>query len=197
MVAEETFVPEHRGVRSGRLFRGQCEAAGRHATAVYRTPIVPGLATHLAAVLTGMAWPALDDAIERTRAQVDKYSGLQKAERPGLQMRLAEADAELRCADALLDDTIRLLEHAAGGDDSTALRARARYQASYCSELAARAVARLMGGSGARAAFDGSRLQQSYRDLAMGKTHAMIDLDSAAQVFGRTLLGLDTGDAAL
>lgn len=197
LVAEETFVPEHRGVRSGRLFRGQCEAAQRHASTVYRTPVVPGLATHLAAVLTGMARPALEDAIERTRAQIDKYTGQQKADRPGLQMRLAESDAELRCADALLEDTILLLEQAADGADSTALRARARYQASYISELAARSVARLMGGSGARAAFDGSALQQAFRDITMGKTHAMIDLDSAAQVFGRTLLGLDTGGAPL
>jgi alkylation response protein AidB-like acyl-CoA dehydrogenase len=197
LVAEDTFVPEHRGVRSGRLFRGQCEAAQHHATTVYKTPIVPGLSTHLAAALIGMARPALDDTIERTREQIDKYTGQKKADRPGLQMRLAEADAELCCADAMLEDTIRLLEHAAGGNDDIPLRARARYQASYACELSRRAVERLMTGSGARAAFDGSRLGQAFRDVTMGKTHAMIDLDGGAQVFGRTLLGLDTGGAPL
>lgn len=197
LVAEDVFVPEQRSVRSGTLFRGRSEASQRHATDLYCTPIVPGLATHLASVMVGMALPALDDAIERTRQQADKYTGQQKADRPGMQMRIAESDAELRCAETMLQDTITLLEHAAGGADSTALRARARYQASYVCELARRSVERLMSGSGARAAFDGSRLQRTFRDVTMAKTHAMVDLDSAAQVFGRTLLGLDTGSAPL
>lgn len=191
MVADDVFVPEHRTVRSGKLFRSQTEASLNHPSSMYRTPVVPGLATHLAAALLGMAYPALDDAVARVREQRDNYTGQEKADRPGLQLRIAECDVELRCAQALLDDTIALLERAAKGEDSDTLRARAKYQAAYTAELARRAVERLVSASGARAAFDGNRIQQSFRDITMGKTHAMIDLDVSAQGHGRSLLGLD------
>ncbi len=197
LVADDVFVPRHRGIRSGVLFRNESENARQHATHLYRTPIVPGLSCHLASVMVGIAAAARDDAIERTREQADRYMHTAKADRPGLQMRLAEVDAELRCADALLDQTLSLLERAAGGEDSLPLRAQARFQASYVCKLTHQAAGKLIEGSGARAAFDESVLQRAYRDLTMARTHAMIDIDSASQVYGRTLLGLDPGRVPL
>lgn len=191
MVADDVFVPEHRSVRSGKLFRSQTETSLAAENPMFRTPLVPGLSTHLAAALLGMAYPALDDAIARVREQDDKYTAQKKVDRPGLQLRIAESDIELRCAQGLLDNTIELLERAAAGEDDDALRARAKYQAAYVSELARRAVERLFNASGARAAFDGNRIQQSFRDITMGKTHAMADLDNSALAHGRALLGLD------
>lgn len=191
--AEDVFVPAHRGINTGTLFRGESEWQLRHPTRLYRTPIVGGLSAHLAAVTLGMARTALADALERTGGQGDRYTGGSKRDRVGLQMRLAEADVELHSAGLLLDDTAAQLKAISEGDDTIAARGRAKYQAAYCMELAARAVGRLMAASGARAAFDGSRIQQAFRDINMARSHAMADLDVAAETRGRLLLGLEPG----
>ncbi|MEQ9638919.1 MAG: hypothetical protein RIM84_02765 [Alphaproteobacteria bacterium] len=191
--AEDGFVPAHRGMNTGELFRGESEWQARHPTRLYRTPIVGGLSAHLASVTLGMARAGFADALDRTGGQGDRYTGGGKRERAGLQMRLAEAEAELRCAALLLADTAAVLKSISEGEDTPAARGRAKHQAAYVIELCARAVGRLMAASGARAAFDGSRLQNAFRDINMARSHAMADHDGAAETRGRLLLGLDPG----
>jgi alkylation response protein AidB-like acyl-CoA dehydrogenase len=191
--AEDVFVPAHRAVNTGTLFRGESPWQARHATRLYRTPIVAGLAAHLAAVAIGIARPALADALGRSGGQGDRYTGARKADRVGLQMRLAEADVELRAAGLLFDDTCALLAGIADGESSVEARGRAKYQAAYGVELCARAIGRLMAAAGARAAFEGSVLQRAFRDLNMARSHAIGDLDTSAETHGRLLLGLGPG----
>ncbi len=197
LVADDVFVPEHRAIRSGTLFRNEAETLADQETTLYRTPIVPGLSCHLASVMVGIAEAAHADAVDRIRGQGDRYMHNDKIDRPGLQMRLATADADVRNAASLLDHTLSLLEEAAGGNDSIELRGQARFQASYVCELTQGAVERLVTASGARAAFEGSVLQRAHRDITMARTHAMIDLDTSAQVYGKILLGLDPGRVPL
>jgi alkylation response protein AidB-like acyl-CoA dehydrogenase len=107
-------------------------------------------------------------------------------------MRLAEARGELTCAERLVDDALNLLVQATDRDDTPALRAQAKFQAAHAVELFRRAVDRLMAASGARSAFDDSALQRAFRDLTMAAKHEMINFDTSAQAYGRTLVGLDT-----
>ncbi|MBL6952746.1 MAG: hypothetical protein ISR50_08935 [Alphaproteobacteria bacterium] len=190
--AEDILVPEHRAMDSGLLLSGRGEWAGRHGNALYRIPIIPGLAVYLAAATRGIADAAFDAALALITAQTDRYTGKPKLERPGMHMRLAEARGEITCAGRLVDDTLELLVRAAGRDDSPALRAQAKFQAAYAVELFRRAVDRLMAASGARSAFDDSALQRAFRDLSMAAKHEMINYDTSAQTYGRTLVGLDT-----
>jgi alkylation response protein AidB-like acyl-CoA dehydrogenase len=191
LVTESVFVPEHRVMDSGTLLGGRSPFADHHVTRVYKTPILSGLTAMGAATVLGIALPAFDAAVELIVEQKDRYSGKPKVDRPGLQTRLAEARNEIRCAEALMGDVMDLLEAAAAGADSPALRAQARFQASYAAELCRRAVDRLMAASGARAAFDTSALQRAFRDLTMASKHQMLNFDEAALAYGRTLVGLD------
>jgi alkylation response protein AidB-like acyl-CoA dehydrogenase len=136
-------------------------------------------------------------ALELTGGQRDRYTGADKADRPGLQMRFAEASTELRGAELLLTDVLDLLERIAGGADSVDNRALARYRAAYAVELCRRAVDRVMQATGARSAFDASPIQQAFRDITMAAKHELANLDGSAQTYGRTLLGLDPGDVPL
>lgn len=190
--AKDIFVPEHRAMDSGLLLSGRGDWAGRHGNELYRIPIIPGLAIYLAAAALGIAEAAFDAAMELITSQTDRYTGKPKLERPGLHMRLAEARGELICAELLVDDTLDLLVRAAGQDDTPALRAQAKFQAAHAVELFRRAVDRLMAASGARSAFDDSALQRAFRDLTMAAKHEMINFDTSAQAYGRTLVGLDT-----
>jgi alkylation response protein AidB-like acyl-CoA dehydrogenase len=191
LVAERVFVPEHRTIDSGTLLGGRSEWSARHATRLYRIPILPGLTAMAATAVLGIAVPAFDAAVALILEQKDRYTGKPKVDRPGLHARLAEARNEIRCADLLLERAADLLEQAASGADAPALRADARFQASYAAELCRRAIDRLMAATGARSAFDSSPLQRAFRDLTMAAKHQMLNFDDASLAFGRTLVGLD------
>lgn len=193
VVAEDVLVPEHRVIDSGALLGGRSPWSARHDTDLYKVPILPGLAVHVAASALGMAQAGLADAAERFGIQDDRYSASAKADRPGLHLRMAESTAELRSAELLLDDTIGLLTAAAQGADTKPLRAKAKYQATYSIELSRRAIARVANAAGARALFDSSRLQRCLRDVTMASQHAVADLDTVGQAYGRTLLGQGPG----
>lgn len=193
VVSEEAFVPSHRMIDSGELLGNRSPWSVRHRTSVYRTPILPGLSVHVAAAALGLARAGLDDAVERFGVQEDRYIGTPKANRPGLHMRIAEANTELRAAELLVDDSLLLLRAASEGADSKALRAHAKYQGSYAIDLCRRSLDRIINAAGGRAAFDGSRLQQSFRDVTMASQHAVADLDTVGEAYGRTRLGMDPG----
>jgi alkylation response protein AidB-like acyl-CoA dehydrogenase len=191
VTAESVFVPQHRAIDSGTLLGGRSPFADRHATRVYRTPIMAGLTAMAATAVLGIALPAFDSAVELVVEQKDRYTGKPKVDRPGLHLRLAEARQEIRGAELVMDEVVGLLERAAGGADSPALRAEARFQASYAAELCRRAIDRLMAATGARSAFDASPLQRAFRDLTMASKHQMLNFDDASLAYGRTLVGLD------
>lgn len=193
VVADDVFVPSHRVIDSGALLGGRSPWSARHSTDLYKAPILPGLAVHVAASALGMAEAGLADAAERFGIQDDRYSGSAKVDRPGLHLRMAEATAELRTAELLINDTVELLQAVAAGADSKAKRAEAKYQATYAIELCRRAVDRIAAGAGGRALFDNSRLQRCFRDVTMASQHAVADIDTVGQAYGRTLLGLDPG----
>ena len=193
VVATQAFVPTHRMIDSGDLLGGRSPWSDRHRTSVYRTPVLPGLAVHVAAATLGLARAGLDDAVDRFGVQEDRYMGSPKSRRPGLHMRLAEANTEVRSAELLIEDTIGLLRQAADGADSKQLRAHAKYQGCYAIEMCRRALDRVTTAAGGRAVFDGSRLQQAFRDVTMASQHQVADLDTVGEAYGRTRLGMDPG----
>ena len=193
VVLDEVLVPDEFTMDSGELLGARGPWSAQHPTRLYSTPILPGLAVHVAASAIGIARGGLDDAVERFGSQNDAYLGTAKADRPGLQMRLAESETELAMAELLLSDTVGLLEHAAAGHDTKALRARTKYQASYAIDVSRRVLDRIVTAAGARAMFDGSILQKAHRDVQMASQHAVADLDGVGQAYGRTLLGQDPG----
>lgn len=193
VTVENLFVPEHRTLDSRDLFAGRSKWAERHPTNVYKTPVFSGLSSILASAMLGIAENGLIAAKALILDQKDRYTGRPKADRPGLHMRLAQAVAELQCAEHMLDDNFDLLEMMADGGTTSPLRAQAKFQATYSAELSRRAIDRLISSTGSRSAFDNSPLQKAFRDLTMGAKHETINFDNACQGYGRVLLGLDLG----
>lgn len=190
---EDVFVPGHRTLDSRALFGGRSEWADRHPTNVYKIPIFPGLSSILASAMLGIAETGMKSAKALILSQNDRYTGRAKADRPGLHMRLAQATAELRCAEHLLDDNFDLLDVMADGGTTMSLRAQAKFQATYSAELSRRAIDRMISATGSRSAFDDSPLQKAFRDLTMASKHETINFDSACQAYGRVLLDMDLG----
>lgn len=197
VLLDDVFIPAPHAMDSGELLGVRGPWSRRHDTDLYKAPILPGLAIHVAASAIGIARSGVNDAKERFGVQRDAYIGSSKSDRPGLQMRVAEATTELRSAELLVADAIELVHHAAAGNDTRELRAHAKYQASYAIDLARRCLDRIVTAAGARAVFDGSKLQRAYRDVSMASQHAVADLDTVGIAYGRTLLGQSPGNHPL
>jgi alkylation response protein AidB-like acyl-CoA dehydrogenase len=192
VVAHEVFVPEHRMIDTRTLFRGASPYASKHASNLYRLSAEAMLSVSVATAVLGSAKYALQQFIERTKERRAILTGARKAEHGPTQVRLAEAAAEIHCADLLLHDTLADFDNqmAAGNGFSNEHRASAKWQAAYSAELCRRAVARMFSASGAHAVYAPSGLQAAFRNINVGAQHASIDFDNAGEMYARMRLGL-------
>lgn len=193
VVAKEVFVPAHRATDSRTMFRGDSPHTLNHATKLYRISAESMLSMSVATSVIGSARFALDRFIERTKERRVILSGARKAEYVPTQLRLAEAAAEIRSAELLINDGLDVLggvAEAGHGATDMAYRARVKWQAAYAVELCRRAAARLFAGSGAHAVYNSNPIQLAFRNIEVGAQHASLDFESAAELYGRMRLGL-------
>ncbi|MGK2914423.1 MAG: acyl-CoA dehydrogenase family protein [Porticoccaceae bacterium] len=195
LVAEDVFVPAQRAMPTRMLFDGLSPHGERHATHINRLPVLVCLSVQLAGAVTGIAQGAFDLYVQRTRQRREIYTGRVKRDNVGTQMRVAEAAAELSAATLMIRAAAdRCDQVAATGERlTTDERAQLKWHAAYVVELCRRATDRLFASAGAHAIYDDSLLQGRYRDINTACHHAASDLDSTAEMYGRTQLGLDPG----
>lgn len=193
VVANGAFVPLHRSMATVPLFIG---LSPHTPSAVYRLPVLPVLASMVAASVLGMAERGYEAFIERTRVRQDVYVGGAKSASSGIQRRVAEARAELDAAARLLEaicDRLDARMHEDRPPISHAERVRMRWDAAYLVELCRRAIERLFAAAGAHSVYDASELQRVHRDLNTAGHHAIADFDGSAELAGRSILGVDLG----
>src|SRR5437773_2779439 len=160
-----------------------------HARLSYRVPLRCMAGWDLAAPLVGIAQGAIDEFTSRLL----RTSGPGRtADSVALQLRLAEAAAEVDAARALhRADIAEMLDRASRGDTFTDLdRARYRRDKAFVARLSVRAVDRLFEGGGARAILDSDPIQRCHRDAHGASHHAALSWDLVAEQFGRQALGL-------
>lgn len=199
VVLDDVFVPAHRAEATGALFAGRSPHVHDHENSgLYMIPVLCSLSTQLGGTVLGMAREMLSLFIEKTRVRPDIYSGEgggAKARRGTMQRRVAEAAGEITSAELLLGRNCDLFDEITTAKQVVDDEAQAliRWQSSYAVELCRRAVERLYAGAGAHAAYNDSLMQQYYRDVMMATHHAAVDMDSAAELQGMRLLGVETG----
>ena len=66
IVVDNVFVPDQRAAFTGTLFGGQGDGVDLHPTNLYRTPVLSGLALHLASATVGIAQAAQQHFIDQT-----------------------------------------------------------------------------------------------------------------------------------
>jgi 3-hydroxy-9,10-secoandrosta-1,3,5(10)-triene-9,17-dione monooxygenase len=192
VLAHDLFVPLHRAIDTRILFRGASPHAANHATNLYRLSAEAMLSLSVSTAVLGSAKFALRQFIERTRERKVILTGARKAEHGPTQVRLAEAAAEIRCADLLIHDVLSEFDRlmTSGEHFDNLHRVRAKWQAAYAAELCRRAVARMFSGSGAHAVYTPSALQSAFRNVNVGAQHASIDFDNSAEAYARVRLEL-------
>lgn len=191
LVIRDAFVPAHRTLFPDRAGDTEWTGWDIHKRLSYRAPLRCLVGWDLVAPIIGMAQGAVDEFEARVRAG----SGPGRAaDSVPLQLRLAEASAEVDAARAVHRQSIReILDKAARGEVFTTLdRARYRRDKAFITGLAVRAVNRLFEGSGGRAIFDSEPIQRLHRDAHAASHHAALGWDVAAEQYGREALGLGT-----
>jgi 3-hydroxy-9,10-secoandrosta-1,3,5(10)-triene-9,17-dione monooxygenase len=188
VVVRDVLVPAHRTVDPSRA--GDSERTGweLHERLSYGVPLRAFTGWALAAPVIGMAQGVLDEFTARAR----HGSGPgRSADSVALQLRLAEASAEVDAARTLHRAAIReMLDRAAQGRPFPPLdRARYLRDRAFVAKLCVQAVNRLFEASGARAIMDSEPIQRLYRDVHAASHHAALGWDVPAEQFGRQALG--------
>ena len=193
LVADNVFVPNHRAMPTAALFKGDFDG---HVSPIYRLPVMSGLASMLAGTVVGIAQSGLNWFRDATRVRQEVYTGQSKAQKPGIQLRVAESMGEIELAAALVEQNCRILDEAALSGNVPMGRApilKMRWNAAYAVELSRRATERVYSAAGANATYDQSPLQRWYRDVNTACHHAIVDFDTVLEARGRSLLGLSAG----
>jgi alkylation response protein AidB-like acyl-CoA dehydrogenase len=189
IVIKDAFVPAHRVVDPDRCGADDMTGWRFHGRLSYRAPLRCLAGWDLAAPLVGIAQGAIDEFTSR----LQHTSGPGRtADSVALQLRLAEAAAEVDAARSLHRHDIReILDRAARGGPFTELdRVRYRRDKAFVARLCVRAVDRLFEASGARAVLDTEPIQRCHRDVHGASHHAALSWDLVAEQFGRQALGL-------
>lgn len=181
----DAFVPAGRWVALG---TGRAVVEGP----LYRFSLLGALALGVASVVLGLGRRAVDELVELGSKRPDG-SSRSLAERPAVQAELAEAEADLRAARALVAEAVgQCWERAAAGDelgdeDKRLLRSAANHAVAR----AARTVDRCHLMAGGTAVYRSSALQRVFRDTHAATQHAMT-APRMWEPLGRLLFGLDT-----
>lgn len=192
LVVKDVFVPAYRTIDPNRAGDGDWTGWELHRRLSYRVPLRSMTGWDLSAPVVGIAQGAVDEFTARVRGSSTPN---RTAESSALQLRLAEASAEVDAARALQRHDVRELLDKAARAETPSERDRARYRRdkAFIAKLCVRAVNRLFEGSGARAVLDSEPIQRFHRDAHAASHHAALAWDVWAEQFGRQALGLGPG----
>lgn len=184
---KDVFVPAHRTLQPNRAGDGDWTGWELHQRPSYRPPLRCLTGWDLAAPLIGIAQGAIDEFTSRLRGTAGPG---RTADSVPLQMRLAEAAAEVDAARALQRQDIReIIDRAARGEEFPEIdRARYRRDKGFVGRLCVRAVNRLFEAGGAQAVLASEPLQRFHRDVHAASHHVALTWDPVAEQFGRQAL---------
>ncbi len=157
-----------------------------------RVPLPSPYALQMASVALGIAQGALDDILALATDKVPLFAGASLAANPLFQNQLAESDARLRAARALVyADAGTAWATALAGDAFTPRhRARIRASAVWATDAAAAVVDTAYRAGGGSSLYTASPLQRRLRDIHALTQHFLVKLDSLTTA-GAVLTGQD------
>ncbi|MEM1413305.1 MAG: acyl-CoA dehydrogenase family protein [Myxococcota bacterium] len=186
MVAEDVFVPaEHTAC----VFADAPVEGG----VLYRFPLFGLLSLGVAAVGLGIARAALDALGELARTKKRGRKSL--AETELAQVRMADAEGELRAAEALvlttLEDAYAVARDGVGEGLGAPTRASLRLAATHAARAAARVTDAAYHLGGGASIYEHNPLQRHFRDVHTMTQHVMVN-EATLKPIGRILFGLPT-----
>jgi 3-hydroxy-9,10-secoandrosta-1,3,5(10)-triene-9,17-dione monooxygenase len=192
---EGAFVPEYRIVRNEDLAVNDTFGAREYDSPWYRVrnPLMSVLNHAILAPVIGMARGVLDTFDERAQKRIEPLVFEPATDRPGPQLRYAEASAEIDVAEMLLRRNVGLLRQWGTTGEEVALedRARLRRDIVYAARLCARAKNGLIDGMDSSALYDENHLHRQARDLTAGLLQFVLHWEETAMQYARVHWGLE------
>lgn len=191
LAVQDIFVPAERSVS---LVTDRPVRSGP----LYAFPVFGLLALGIAAVATGMARGAIDEFSRLAGAKTPTGSRKLLADRPLVQMQVAQAEATLRAARTFLFDTVEEVWQAAvaAGAITVAQRGLLRLAATHATVSSAQVVDLMYNAGGATSIYDSSPLQRYFRDIHVATQHLMV-APPTYELVGRLFLNLETDTSML
>jgi 3-hydroxy-9,10-secoandrosta-1,3,5(10)-triene-9,17-dione monooxygenase len=192
LVIADAFVPEYRTHSYLDAFHLRNPGAVVNDGPLYRLPFGLVFANALAAAAVGVAQGALHTFREQSRTRINVRDNTRVAEDPFIQLRLAEAAAEIDGArERMLANFATMMSAASAGTEiPLTRRARYRWDAAKATDWSVRAVDRLFEASGGRGIFLANPIQRAWRDVHAMRAHVANTPEKVAAVFGRSEFGL-------
>ena len=198
IVFKDVFVPEHRVLNTQLIGGGPSPGSAVNPGPLYKVPPFSVGTKVFSGVCLGLARGAFDMIVEEmsTRLSVGR---VKMAELPTVQVRVAEASAEIDAAEALLlkdcEDAMRI--GASGEKPPLLQRARWRLNNAFAGQLCLRAIERLHPLIGARGLGQNSLFLLAWRDIHAAVSQITMAWDIQVVNAGRVQFGLPAQDPRL
>lgn len=195
VVVERACVPWHRLLDVMSTRDAATPGAAFHPGDLFHTPLFCAFAHSLVGVAVGGAEGALDILLDELQDKTS-VAQVQLARQQSVQLRIAEARAEVEAARALLaSDRAKIIEGARTRTlPDYEQRVRYRLNTGYAAKLAVQAVERLLPLTGGRGLEKAHGFQRMWRDVHAVVQHIALVWDVQALNYGAVRLGFQAMD---
>lgn len=186
------FIPEHRSCKLSDMIAGTTPGAQVHGGARYRMPFSDLSPFSIVGAPLGMARGMVQRFADDVGARLKGDSPQSIGEQSVTFARIAEASAAIESAIALvLADAERIDKASSPADISPLQRIAIPRNWAYAVQTARHAANRIFEASGGSSLYEGSAIQQVFRDINGASQHFAFTWDTAMGNFGRVMCGFD------
>ncbi|MEP7310024.1 MAG: acyl-CoA dehydrogenase family protein [Acidobacteriota bacterium] len=193
ILAENVFVPAHRALPLPELVEAKYPT-GRHnaANPYFNYPLAPVLVVNGGGTPLGIARGALEAFFARLPGRGITYTSYtNQAAAAVTHLQVGEAALKIESADAHVRRAAAILDSHPGGPMTIEARIKTRAHIGYATGLAREAVDTLFNASGASAIQMHVPIQRLQRDMQALANHAIMHAQTATELYGRVLCGLE------
>lgn len=193
VAAKDVFVPARRVAHLGGLLTGTSGDRSNTGATGRNYGFIPYIVANATASYLGIARGAYELFLDRLPGRGITYtSWTDQSQSPLTHIQVGSAASKLAAAEALAARWVRVLQDRAdaGEQPTQAERTGIRGEDSYAIELAKEAVDVLFSASGASVIHRDVPFQRFHRDIQGLSLHALFNINTNLEVYGRELVGL-------
>lgn len=192
-VAQDVFIPQERVLPLPLVLEGGTASVLSATAPIYRPPLLPVASASSVGSAIGMAKGAMEAFLKRLPNRKITYTGYDsQREAPLTHLKVADAAMKIDEAEFHAQRLATQVDTAAGDGSTweTADRVRSRADMGAAVRLAKQAVDILASASGGSSIYRDVPIQRIARDIQAMNLHALMNPDTNAELYGRTLCGL-------
>jgi 3-hydroxy-9,10-secoandrosta-1,3,5(10)-triene-9,17-dione monooxygenase len=192
--AKEIFIPAEHVISVISLLQGHSASQQNVDAPIYRTPMVPTIASAASGPLLGLAKAALTNFFQRLPGRGIAYTTYSKqSEAPITHLQVGEATMKIDEAEFHALRAASLVDSKAGNGEEWTLeeRARVRMDAGMVARLAREAIDILNTASGGSSIYKSVPMQRIERDIQAANLQGMIHPNTNLELYGRIRCGLE------